>query len=236
MKKLAALLVVLMLSVSLPSDVFAKGPAKKVVDYVALGDSLARGVTPDNEIGAGYPDYLTERLRQSQYMVDYDNFSVPGATTDHLLGVIKQDVVLNNIQEAEFITIDIGANDLLSALPNPAKLPAALKTVSTNLNAVLAAIDQHNPNAKVYVMGYYNPFPYAPAEQQPQLEELLNNLNGLIQLATLINGDTYVPTKDIIAKNYQTYLPNPSNIHLSEEGYQAVAKEFWKKLDKSKND
>ncbi|MGM0875750.1 MAG: hypothetical protein ACQEWV_13365 [Bacillota bacterium] len=41
-------------------------------------------------------------------------------------------------------------------------------------------------------------------------------------------------TEKIIAKNYETYLPNPEKIHLNQEGYQLVAKEFWKNIDKSK--
>ncbi|MDR6998873.1 hypothetical protein [Neobacillus niacini] len=48
-------------------------------------------------------------------------------------------------------------------------------------------------------------------------------------------GDTFVPTEDLIAKHYEEYIPNPTNIHLSLEGYQIVAKEFWKVIDKSKN-
>lgn len=49
------------------------------------------------------------------------------------------------------------------------------------------------------------------------------------------NGNTYVATDKIIAKHNKTYLPNPASIHLSLEGYQLVAKEFWKNIDKSKN-
>jgi len=92
-----------------------------------------------------------------------------------------------------------------------------------------------NPNADVYVMGYYNPFPYAPQEHQPALLQLLASLNQKIEAVTTANAYTYIPTDKVISKNYETYLPNPENFHLSEEGYQVIAKEFWKKIDKSKN-
>jgi lysophospholipase L1-like esterase len=114
-------------------------------------------------------------------------------------------------------------------------IPAAIGCVATNLQIILHKIDQLNPNAKVYVMGYYNPFPYYPAELQAQLLSLLGTLNGVIEARAAANGDTFVATEDIIAKNYETYIPNPANIHLSLEGYQIVAKEFWKAIDKSKN-
>ena len=36
----------------------------------------------------------------------------------------------------------------------------------------------------------------------------------------------------MVAANYEKYLPNHEDIHLSKTGYQAVAKEFWKKINK----
>jgi hypothetical protein len=41
----------------------------------------------------------------------------------------------------------------------------------------LKTIDQLNPNVKVYVMGYYNPFPYLLNEHQKPLLSLLDTLN-----------------------------------------------------------
>jgi bacillolysin len=168
--------------------------------------------------------------------VDYNNFGIPGYTSTQLkMDVLTNPIVQTKIKEAEFITIDIGSNDLLGVLNSPAQIPATFGLVAVNLQTILAAIDQLNPNVKVYVMGYYNPFPYLPQDQQAQLLSLLDTFNGIIEARTKANGDTYVATDEIIAKHYQTYLPNPLNIHLSKEGYQLVAKEFWKNIDKSKN-
>ncbi|WP_173918199.1 GDSL-type esterase/lipase family protein [Halobacillus sp. Marseille-Q1614] len=235
MKKLSAFLLVFVLLISVASAVSAKGPVKKEVDYVALGDSLAYGITPDNKPGSGYPDYLVDRLEQSQYTVDYANFAVPRHTSANLAAVLNEEFVQGKIKEAEYITINIGANDLLPVRFNPSLVPGALQGVAVNLQGVLSKIDAINPDARVYVLGYYNPFPYAPEALQPQLKFLLDALNGVIQSAASENGDTYISTEKVIAKNYETYLPNPDNIHVSKEGYQAIAKEFWKKLDKSKN-
>lgn len=176
-------------------------------------------------------------MEQSQYTVGYTNFGVSGYTSTDL----KQDILIRQdvqekISEAEFITIDIGANDLLQALNTPDQIPAVIGAVTVNLQIILSTIDQLNPNAKVYVMGYYNPFPYLPSEQQDALLLLLDALNQVIESRAAANGDTFVPTERIIAKHYEMYLPNPSNIHLSKEGYRLVAKEFWKNLDKSKNE
>jgi lysophospholipase L1-like esterase len=235
-RKVSSLVIAGAILTALPISTFAKGPAKKVVDYVALGDSLAAGMTPTGGIDLGYPDYLASRFEQSQYSVGFKNFGVPGYTSIQLANdVLTNKDVQTKIKEAEYITIDIGSNDLLPAVSNPSKIPLALGTVSVNLQTILATIDQLNPTVKVYVMGYYNPFPYLPQENQAALLPLLDTFNGIIEARTIANGDTYVPTDTIIAKDYQTYLPNPINVHLSKEGYQLVAKEFWKNIDKSKN-
>jgi hypothetical protein len=41
----------------------------------------------------------------------------------------------------------------------------------------------------------------------------------------------YVPTEAVIAENYEEYLPNPYDIHLSPAGYHSIAKEFWKAIN-----
>ncbi|WP_026575850.1 SGNH/GDSL hydrolase family protein [Bacillus sp. UNC438CL73TsuS30] len=238
-KRFSSLLLAGTLITSLPIATMAKGPEKKVIDYVALGDSLAAGITPDGKfIGDyGYPHYLVTRFEQSQYTVGYDNLSFPGKTSGQLLNdVLTSADVQTKISEAEFITIDIGSNDLLPLFGSQRfdLLPSAIGTIAVNLNSILTKIDQLNPNTKVYVMGYYNPFPYI-TNLQPLIKPTLDNLNGTIEAQAIAHGDTYVPTEDIIAKHYEEYLPNPTNVHLSLEGYQIVAKEFWKAIDKSKN-
>lgn len=82
-------------------------------------------------------------------------------------------------------------------------------------------------------MGYYNTFPYLPAQQQAGLVPLLIALNGQISTLSNANGDTYEPTFAVIASNYQTYLPNPADIHLSLPGYKIVADQFWVEISKS---
>lgn len=124
----------------------------------------------------------------------------------------------------------LGSNDLLSKLQDPTQIPAPIGTVAYNLNIILKTIDYLNPHVDVYVMGYYNPFPYYPQEQQVVLLPMLDGLNKSIQVSSKVNGDTFVPTEKVIAKHYQIYIPNPVNIYLSLEGYQAVANQFWKAI------
>ena len=226
------------------------------INYLALGDSLAAGISPNGELGHGYPDYLAESIKAQGGLSSYNKgFSYPGYTTTNVLEDLKANVTKDvygegytaktaqlhsSIASAEIITLSAGANDTLAQLKvnpdtgaitaDPLQLVAIIQQVGANTKAILGHIQQLNPDAKVYVMGYYNPFPHAAPEMQPMLAQLLQSLNGAIQSSMEETGATFVPTADIIAKDYAAHLPNPKNIHLSEAGYQKVAEQFWATL------
>ncbi|MBY6037210.1 hypothetical protein KUV80_11120 [Fictibacillus nanhaiensis] len=222
-----------MLAFPLNGSAEADQKNKKEIHYVALGDSLAAGQTPFGQMDMGYADYIVKKFKHSSYKVaDYDNFGVPGYTSVHL----KNDILYNQnvrkeISEASHITIDIGAVDLLIKLKtDPIHAPDAIASVSMNLQTILSTIDQLNPDVDVFIMGYYNPFPYYPQQEQAKLEPLLTALNNQIEYRAGTNGDHYVGTKEKIANNYLEYLPNPQDIHLSLSGYKVVANQFWKEI------
>lgn len=232
------------LFVSIPFSASAKNVKKEQFDYVALGDSLAAGRTPYGEHKDGYVNYLASRFEQSQYDVELDNYGVSGYRTTHILNELlnpaspKNNSLRESIQNAELVTIDIGANDLLAELgriqTNPALAPTVLKEIGERLFVILSEIDKINPETKVYVMGYYNPFPHLPEQQQAALLPLLDVFNQTIETVAMKTGDIFVPTAKVIEKHEKEYLPNPADIHLDLEGYQVVAKEFWIAIQKNK--
>jgi lysophospholipase L1-like esterase len=235
---LSSTLLISSIVLSLPFATSAKNVIKQDFDYVALGDSLAAGQTPYKELKDGYAHYLANRFAQSQYNVDLDNFGVPGHRTTNIVDELynpsnpKYASLRKSIKDAELVTIDIGANDLLANLTNiqqnPALAPAVLQEIGKNLSGILSEIDRINPDTKVYVMGYYNPFPYRSPVEQAKLLPLLAIFNQVIEGVALNNKDVFVPTDQVIKKYEKQYIPNPIDIHLSLEGYEAIAKEFWK--------
>jgi hypothetical protein len=84
-------------------------------------------------------------------------------------------------------------------------------------------------------MGYYNPFPYLPADQLQQLLPLLDLLNQTLEKVNDAFGGTFVPTAKAFAKNPKVLLPNPQDIHPNTAGYKVLANEFWKKLKITSN-
>ncbi|MGN4127574.1 S-layer homology domain-containing protein [Lysinibacillus sphaericus] len=219
-------------------------------DYVALGDSLAHGMNEVGAIGLGYTDFVAQVLQQEGFITSYNKgFAYSGYTTKNVLADLQADVekpvtgfgyaseqakLRASIQEAELITLTAGANDLLPILQdslatgvNAAQILKASQEAMKNIAAILEEIYRLNPQAQVYVMGYYNSFPYFNEDLQTQFKMLLAVMNTSIKTTAQKAGAVFVPTFEVVAKDVANYLPNPENIHLSEAGYLAVANEAF---------
>lgn len=232
----------LVISFVIPHQTLAANFEKPMLNYVALGDSLAAGYLNDKTGGKGYPEFIKEGIESgSSYLVDLQNFGVGGYKSTHVMDELvnpknpKYQQVREAIKQADIITYDAGANDVLGVIgdvtkfnPNDPELmkqiQAAMITVGDNIDATLKEIRTINPDVQVYVMGYYNALHFLPNIQDAVLY-LIGELNKVIYTVTMNNGATFVPTFEIFNGNYQEYLPNP-DIHPTEAGYQAIAGEF----------
>lgn len=219
-------------------------------DYIALGDSLAHGMNEVGVIGLGYTDFVAQALQQEGLLTSYNKgFAYSGYTTKNVLADLQNDVekpvtgfgytndrakLRTSIQEAELITLTAGANDLLPILKQSSTTgidTAAIIKVSqeaiNNIGAIINEIKKLNPQVQIYVMGYYNSFPYYSEDLQTQFKMLLGIMNASIKTTAEKAGAIFVPTYDVVAKDVPNFLPNPENIHLSEAGYLAVAKQAF---------
>lgn len=221
-------------SFSLP-QAFAEGPT---LQYVALGDSLAEGYLNSGEMGDGYPIYIAQGIEdETLYEVNLTNYGVGGFTTVHVLQQLEQADVQQNIAQADIITIDIGANDILWEigtdfdLSDPHELlrilqvvENAISTVRTNVGEIMSQINQLNPDAPVFFMGYYNALPYLDGQENIQL--MMGILNDTLQQVSESDGAIFVPTYDSFHGMHDIYLPNPNDIHPTKEGYEVIADLF----------
>lgn len=105
-----------------------------------------------------------------------------------------------------------------------------MEEVGINFSIILAELQEINPDADIYVMGYYNALPYLPLELQEVTVPLLETLNMVIENPTNVYAATFVPTFEAFEGNYNIYLPNPTDIHPSEAGYEAIAYAFMEKI------
>src|SRR5699024_11374349 len=63
-------------------------------------------------------------------------------------------------------------------------------------------------------------------EQQSVIVFNIHGLNVTIENVAEEHGETFIPTVDSIAEKNKEYLPNPIDIHPTEEGYQVIADLF----------
>lgn len=212
------------------------------INYTALGDSLAEGMNEQGKIGKGYADFIAAFLQQEGTLNAFTKeFAHSGYTSSQVLADLVQDVtgtkqsITTTLGQSQMVTLSVGANDLFETLrhlqvdmskgiPNEA-LPQVMQTIqqmTINIKAIVQEIERINPDAQIYVMGYYNPFPYVESIK-PQIEPMIEQMDVVVQQALQGTSAVFVPVNEQIASNYPNYLPNPENVHLSEAGYELVA-------------
>lgn len=217
------------------------------LNYVALGDSLAAGFlngVPPEENLKGYPDFIEEGIQEEMnYGVDITNAGVGGYRTDNVYDDLKnnKDDIQKSVEEADVITLSAGANDVLQEVmddledidpDNPEEMEAlvakatdAVGQVDEYTAKILDEIEDTNPDADIYVLGYYNALPYLD-ELQDEVNLLINLLNNTIEDNTEEGDAAFIPTFDAFDGKHETYLPDPDDIHPTEEGYQVIADLF----------
>ncbi len=245
LKFLTVLLITFQLAVS-PAAAMT-GNKGEPAHYLALGDSLAAGMIETGEIGKGYADFLAQQLEEADLLASYNKgFAFPGYTTEDILNELKSDVkkpstetgqevaLLDEVKNADVITISAGANDVLKLLKRDEaggmqfdvqQIAQVIGQVTANYDVILKRIAQLNPTADVFMMGYYNPFPYVE-EYTEQFNLLVSMMDRAMLQVAEENAAYFVEVADVVASNTELYLPNPQNIHLSEAGYEVVAQAF----------
>lgn len=284
-RKITTMLLSLLLLSPMAIGTVSAAQNNKTIDYVALGDSLAAGQKPTaigstsaKLYGTSYPKFIRDDLSSNGLLNSYANFGVSGYETWNVSNdlMTPDSATQNAIIEAEIITLDIGANDLLSYLEAEegdvsnlldrlvymdqdqinyliyqmdSLKSSAVPIVVYQVSIIVAQIKALNPDAQIYVMGYYNAFSFLndysddPALQAkidllvPELEELIQAYNvALEQAITAMSyqypGITYVSTWEAMGgdvdSNARTYLP--LDIHPTVQGYRAIAQAFWDEM------
>ena len=130
MTQLISILMTGLLIAGAPPVLTFAGEAPKTLNYVAIGDSVAAGVRggiypPGSEPGSdkGYTDYIANKLKSAGVLGDFNkDICVAGATALELAQRVGADLSgpagkeATAIKNADIITFDAGANDLLGPL------------------------------------------------------------------------------------------------------------------------
>ena len=151
-----------------PRQQQAQAPAERkptmpdTLHVVAIGDSLAYGA--GDESGEGIAGRLDEELRRRGVRsVETVNLGVNGAQTTDLISRLKTKRVREAIAASDAVVLSIGANDLFRTPHSREEIMrapfAVAERILGRIEAIVAGIHAINPEARVLLLGGYNPVP-----------------------------------------------------------------------------
>jgi len=231
----------------------AAAAANSSLSYVALGDSLATGYGATEGYVYRYADLLSVDTGTT---IDVRNLGVNGLTSERLRTEIEDNnAVRNAIRQAEIVTINIGANDLLRArwsyrtggcggADNQDCLRQTVSNFQANWDAVLTDVaGLRSPDAAIIrTTDFYNPsvdtdratgsWPDAGANDFEVFKRYLEQVNSHIAESSDAYGIPH-------ARVYEAFNgPNgdedpstkgymsPDVIHPNDSGHAAIAREL----------
>ncbi|WML39622.1 GDSL-type esterase/lipase family protein [Neobacillus sp. OS1-2] len=130
---------------------------------VAIGDSLTEGVGDETKSG-GYVGILNHTFEDQNLTIKIENFGKKGNRSDQLLKRLENKEIATAISKADIVFITIGANDIMKVLKSNFTTlslePFQIERVeyTERLTAILNKMTELNPDAHIYLIGFYNPF------------------------------------------------------------------------------
>jgi len=233
-------------SVEPPAEVFGPGTvdgtfAEGAVYYLALGDSLAANVGAPSARD-GYVSRVHRRLEERDGRgYGLLNLGVPGETSGSLLGGGQLDEALAflSTNRVAYITLDIGANDLLGHLTSPEcsadlaaascrrRLDGALAAYEEHLPLILGPLRRAAPQATIVFLQTYNPFSLGTGIAfEAGTGSTLRRLNAAAAAAAAEAGalvaDGFTPMENAAAFT-TLMLASPPDIHPNALGHDVLA-------------
>lgn len=189
--------IVLFFVILLPCSAADSGDyEQKIVNYVALGDSIAKGYGLKNVEEESYVGRIANVLEERYGAVHLTNFGENGLRSDELLEILTDrsnehhNAYMEKIKEADLITLSIGSNDLLRYVSTDTDFEEfrkrgdeifsqACERFAENIPLIIKAIRDAAPNAQLFVNNIYNPCKDISFNIS---EDILNHLDELAEV------------------------------------------------------
>lgn len=210
--------------------------------YIALGDSLAAAEGVEG-YAEGYVSQAHRELSIGDGVVyGMQNFGVVGETSGTMLlgGQLDDAVEYGSDREVAYVTVDVGANDLLGHLASAdcsenveapactARIDISLNAYAANIESILATLEEEFPDATMVFLLAYNPFSLGFENQvafEAQSNAVLMELNDVARAAAGRHGflvaDGFAPMRGTTtATTHMT--DDPPDIHPNATGYDVL--------------
>jgi lysophospholipase L1-like esterase len=192
---------------------------------LALGDSLTRGLG-DAE-GKGYIGYLMEHLdEKTEEELSLFNLAISGQRAPQLVEQVKQQEVQRQLKQADIILITIGGNDLFRGGQtlmdlNLDQIKEYEQEFIKNINTILTDIRSANTDARIFLIGLYNPFIQLSDSDITSKVVLDWNYKTAEEVSKFPKA-VFVPTYDLFQLKMDDYLYT-DQFHPNTEGYKVIA-------------
>lgn len=205
------------------------------INITALGDSLTQGVG-DETNNEGYIGVLKNKFDQSDVRVNIQNFGKRGNRTDQLLDrLTEEDALIDAVEKADIILLTIGANDLMKVVKNNAlNLNEAVfneeeQAFKSRLSTIINTINDYNPNADIYLLGFFNPF-LGYFDNVLALNNILTSWNqtGKTVIESYSNGH-HIDLYDLFSLKDISLLAD-DNFHPNQTGYALIGARVYNQI------
>ena len=198
---------------------------KKVVTYVAIGDSLTKGVGDSTNQGGVVPLLAQSLTNETGLEFKASNYGVSGNTSGQILSRMQEKKEIGkDLKQAQLLTITVGGNDLRKAILEDTsnldldRFEKASKTYEKNLKQIIELARKDNPDLPIYVVGIYNPL-YLNFPDLTELQTLVDQWNQRTEeTLSVYQGVYFVPINDLLYKG----IDGKSGVTESELGKETV--------------
>ena len=200
------------------------------VYYLALGDSLTRGVGDETQ-DYGYTIRLQQELDNWPMVeqVELDNRGKNGRRSDQLLSLLKKGHYDEELEKANLITITLGGNDVMKIVKKNlfslkrSMFDKELPRFADRYEQIIARIREVNPEVPIVLVGFYNPFSIVVEEITP-FDPIISDWNDEIgKIAATDENACFVSVEDLFVSN-EDMVYHVDFFHPNSTGYDRMTK------------
>lgn len=207
----------------------------KDIYYLALGDSLTRGVGDENK-NFGYTGILADEWEKSPNVlsVELDNRGKNGRRSDQLLALLEKGHYDEELEKANVISISIGGNDLMKIVKSDLfnlqtsmfdnELPHFVSRYEKIVHYIRSKSD-----APILLVGFYNPFSIISNEITP-FKTIMSSWNGEIETISNNTANACFFSVDDLFETNEDMVYHTDFFHPNGKGYQKMANRIMETL------
>ena len=200
----------------------------ETIYYLALGDSLTRGIG-DETNQYGFTSILAKEMQKSPNVlsVELDNRGKNGRRSDQMLKLVKSGHYDEELKKASFITITLGGNDVMKIVKKDLfNLKVSMFTKELPLfveryNEIIRLI-REKTDVPIVLVGFYNPLSIITNQATP-FESIIKEWNGEIEkISKSEQNICFVPIEDLFSSNVDMVY-HTDFFHPNANGYNVMA-------------